>query len=410
MRCTLKDGNAPYGGTGGSGSGSGSTGTGNFTAGDLFSLSNAGDVEAILSILSGSGENQADGADGSFMVELSASDIGLPAGGSVTLTITGNGVDYRRDAAASADGRILFEVPRIAAGTLITVTLELKEADGSIAATGTKIQTVPEGGCDFRIAMVDTAPAPAPTPAPTPAPAPMPEGFVLMGDLYVCIHEVTQSEYEAYCGYGGSSSPSPTYGMGPDYPAYYVSWYDALVYCNLRSMAENLTPYYKIGGSTNPAEWSGVESTGGKYRVSGGSISSAWNAAERVSSADGYRLPTGAEWEYAAKGGPANDSYTYSGSNDIDAVAWYSSNSGDGGGSTNKKSHPVKTKEPNSAGIYDMSGNVREWCWDASSSNRDYCGGSWDSGAEVCAVSTRYSNYPYNRSSRIGFRVVRTAP
>ena len=107
---SIKDGSAPYGGMGGAGtgsggSGSGSTGSGggNFTVEDLMNLANAGDVDSILVLLSGTGENQT--ADGSFTVELSAADIGLPAGGTVTLTITGNGVDYSESAGASADGK-----------------------------------------------------------------------------------------------------------------------------------------------------------------------------------------------------------------------------------------------------------------------------------------------------------------
>ena len=88
-----------------------------------------------------------------------------------------------------------------------------------------------------------------------------------IGNLWVCDHEVTQKEYETYCKYGGDKDPSYSYGGnkgdGDDYPVYHVNWYDALVYCNLRSMAEGLNPVYKIkkdGGAdgeltTNPAEW-----------------------------------------------------------------------------------------------------------------------------------------------------------
>lgn len=248
--------------------------------------------------------------------------------------------------------------------------------------------------------------------------------------LWVCDHEVTQKEYTTYCKYG-SSSPSSDYGVGDNFPAYYVNWYDAVVYCNLRSMAENLAPVYKIGEETDPTKWSGIVGNAESKYCGPLSTTSTWDYKGEGDAdggiiadftADGYRLPTEAEWEYIAC--EANSSSTtYSGSNTIGDVAWYSVNSG-------SKTHEVKTAKAegidskNSLGIYDMSGNVWEWCYDwygsiswstgsAGASSGD-CrvrrGGGWFSDASYCTVSFQIYNDPGYRSRDIGFRVVRNAP
>ena len=127
-----------------------------------------------------------------------------------------------------------------------------------------------------------------------------------------------------------------------------------------------------------------------------------------------FRLPTEAEWEYAARGGNKSSGTQYSGSNNLDEVAWYSSNS-------SSKTHPVKTKKANELGLYDMSGNVWEWCQDwygsysssaqtnptgpSSGSYRVYRGGSWYGVAWFCRSSCRYYCTPGNSNYYLGFRL-----
>ena len=218
---------------------------------------------------------------------------------------------------------------------------------------------------------------------------------VTVSNFYISDHEVTQAEYTKYCSYGGLS-PSSTYGVGDNYPAYYVSWYDALVYCNIRSTKEGLTPCYTIKGSTNPTYWGDVPTT---------LNDSTWDAVTCDFEANGYRLPTKAEWEYAARGGKGltGTQYTYAGSDTLGDVAWYEDNSKD-------KTHEVKGKVANGLGLYDMSGNLWEWCWDSYDSDERYSrGGSWFNPADRSAVSDWGIAYPYNRNNFSGFRVVRTA-
>ncbi|GAP72359.1 hypothetical protein SAMD00024442_3_75 [Candidatus Symbiothrix dinenymphae] len=199
---------------------------------------------------------------------------------------------------------------------------------------------------------------------------------VTFGRFRIGKYEVTQKYWQDVMGSLPGEAPVDTLGAGDQYPVYNVSYIEVQVF--LATLNEK--------------------------------------------SGNAYRLPTEAEWEYAAKGGQSSHNYDYSGSNDIAAVAWYKDNS-EALGSSNPDygTHEVGSKAPNELGIYDMTGNVREWCHDwydvtypssatnptgaAAGTYRVFRGGSWRGIATSCSVSYRSHAAPNYRSNSLGFRL-----
>lgn len=162
----------------------------------------------------------------------------------------------------------------------------------------------------------------------------------------------------------------------PKHPVTDISWYDAVHWCNAKSFMEGLELAY------DPDE--------GNLRIK--------------PKANGYRLPTEAEWEWAARGEKKSNGFTYAGSNDLNAVGWHHGNSGGA-------AHEVAKKAANELGLYDMSGNVWEWCEDlVGTSARRIRGGSWGSSDDDAAVAYRDNYYiPDYRNGYIGFRLARSS-
>lgn len=216
-----------------------------------------------------------------------------------------------------------------------------------------------------------------------------PVHFVVVDDFHIAKTETTFDQYQEYVlDTMGRLPDDEGWGRG-NRPVMNVSWYDAVRYCNWLSDQDGLTPAYIIDGEN--VDW--------------------------LNSANGWRVPTEAEWEYAARGGADGSQTKFAGGDDLDPVGWYTNNS-------HGRTEPVAQKQANELGIYDMSGNVQEWCWDrygsySENSEKNPTGpesGRYRTmrGGDFADTSRRTVTYrlrdePDERSSRTGFRIARNA-
>jgi len=232
-----------------------------------------------------------------------------------------------------------------------------------------------------------------------------PQRKITVSSFYMGKHEVTQAEYQELIG------AIPSGFKGDDLPVENVSWYDAIEYCNKRSEKEGLTPVYSIDKTqVDPTNTNRLDNVNWKITFN--------------RKANGYRLPTEAEWEYACRAGTTTPFSV--GNNITTEQANYDGNfpyNNNEKGPYHKRTMPVGSFAPNAWGLYDMHGNVWEWCWDwygsysngpqtdpvgaATGTSRVMRGGGWSNSAGRVRSARRSGDYPYYGYILLGFRLVR---